>query len=300
VVVSVGDPMAVSTRMLLGLVTALLFAAPVSALSVYDVILLSRQDFSDEQLITLIDATESAFQLTAEDVTRLSDLGVSEAVIQKMLSVTVVSGDADGTDPESSSPTVAPPTPSRFSIGRQSEPGAGAHDHVQILIDGMPLLVLRDEGGSATVLERGRRVIENLEHAAEERGRFTSLAQGGRAAVVYESEDGTAHPVISVTGTDAVAYQRRSRRVDLDAAVLAAYWSGLLDDIWSIAFWNEEPQRLAGLHDSDALRLLYDLTVANGEDLGRTVERMPSEVQHHLEELVNTVPDDFEIASETP
>jgi hypothetical protein len=300
------DPVKLSQRTLLALVTVLLITTPVSALSVYDMILLSRQDFSDEQLISLIDATESAFQLTAEDVARLNDLGVSEPVIQKMLSVTVLTSEGDSDAVVSATPSqaldlisapAAPAPPrSRFTVRLEVEAGAGSHDHALILLDEMPLMILRDEGDSATVLKRAQLVAEHLDHTSVERGRFSSIVRGDRAVILYEPEEGTVHPVLSVTGADAVAFQRRSNRVDLDAAILAAYWSSLLDDIWSVAFRGEEPQRLSGLHDSDALRLLFDLTVTTGDDLGSAVARMPSEVQHHLEELIHTVPSDFAVA----
>ena len=93
-----------------------------------------------------------------------------------------------------------------------------------------------------------------------------------------------------------IAYKRRSGRVDLSAVELAAYWGDLLDDFWSIAFRNRPPERLTTLHHGDALRLLYDLTEGTESDLGQAAQRMPSEVRHHLEELVHSVPRDFVFA----
>ena len=55
------------------------------AVSIYDVIELSRNGYSDEEIVNVIETTQSVFQLNAEDIPRLKNLGVSEAVIRKML-----------------------------------------------------------------------------------------------------------------------------------------------------------------------------------------------------------------------
>ena len=55
------------------------------AVSIYDVIELSRQGHSDEDIENIIRTTRSVFKLTAEDIPRLKDLGVSEVVIRAML-----------------------------------------------------------------------------------------------------------------------------------------------------------------------------------------------------------------------
>ena len=55
------------------------------AVSVYDVIQLSRQGYSDEEIVNIIRATRSVFKLTAEDIPRLKNLGVNEVVIRTML-----------------------------------------------------------------------------------------------------------------------------------------------------------------------------------------------------------------------
>jgi len=57
----------------------------VYALTVYDVIQLSSKDYSSQDIVALIAATDSRFALKAEDIPRLMDLGVSETVIQVML-----------------------------------------------------------------------------------------------------------------------------------------------------------------------------------------------------------------------
>ena len=69
----------------LALVMALTLPIPAAALSIVDIIQLSQNDYSEEEIIKLIEVTESAFELEAADLPRLKDLGVREAVIRVML-----------------------------------------------------------------------------------------------------------------------------------------------------------------------------------------------------------------------
>jgi hypothetical protein len=69
---------------------AALLAAPVAAraVSIYDVIQLSRKGYSGREIVGILEATNSAFDLSADDVVRLKQLGVEEVVVQKMLALT--------------------------------------------------------------------------------------------------------------------------------------------------------------------------------------------------------------------
>lgn len=79
----------------IALFAALAMATPAGALSIVDIVQLSQNNYSEEAIIKLIDVTSSAFELEAEDVPRLKELGVSEAVIRVMLErVPAASGDA--------------------------------------------------------------------------------------------------------------------------------------------------------------------------------------------------------------
>ena len=69
----------------LALVLALTVATPAAALSIVDIIQLSQNDYSEAEIIKLIEVTESAFELEAADLPRLKGLGVHEAVIRVML-----------------------------------------------------------------------------------------------------------------------------------------------------------------------------------------------------------------------
>jgi len=77
-------------RLLVIAVLALAVPRIVYSLSIYDVIMLSQKDYEADDIVVLIESTGSAFDLTAEDVTRLTDAGVSETVIQAMLTAVVM------------------------------------------------------------------------------------------------------------------------------------------------------------------------------------------------------------------
>jgi hypothetical protein len=63
-----------------------LFPVSLSAISVFDVIRLSQQKYSDSEIVRIIQATDSRFVLGADDTTRLKKEGVTEVVIREMLS----------------------------------------------------------------------------------------------------------------------------------------------------------------------------------------------------------------------
>ena len=305
----------------------LLVVAPARGLSIYDVIQLSQARYTDQQIIELIDSTQSAFELAAGDVTRLKDLGVSETVIRKMLG-TAASLDglaaaqpqdvtrrsettAERTDTtEAPGHTHAPPAlPARdvlvdmtpFAVQAHEEAWAGAHRHAMILIDGVPLLVLRDEGGYATIEARAHALVSRLAAAAREPdGWFSRAGSGSATTITFSGTDDGATTVLEVSERDAVAYRRRSGRVTLSVAELADYWSKLLNDYWSLVFRGEPPRTLTALHESDGLKLLYELLAAPAEGadagpgrLGRAAAEMPNSVRDHLFALAASVPDDF-------
>ena len=75
-----------SRRATLLLVIFLLGASRASvALTILDVIQLSQRNYTDAQIIEIIEATDAVFELEAADLPRLKQLGVSEAVIRVML-----------------------------------------------------------------------------------------------------------------------------------------------------------------------------------------------------------------------
>ena len=81
-------PIASAFRPFIAAAFAISVSGQVSALTVYDVIQLSAKNYSDQDIVTLIKVTNSAFELKAEDIPRLTDLGVSETMIRAMLKAT--------------------------------------------------------------------------------------------------------------------------------------------------------------------------------------------------------------------
>jgi len=79
------DVFTLSSRLNIVLVLLLAVSTQATAITVFDVIQLSKKNYGDQEIIALIEATDSAFELKADDVTRLADLGIGEPVIQAML-----------------------------------------------------------------------------------------------------------------------------------------------------------------------------------------------------------------------
>ena len=70
------------------------------AISLYDVIQMSKEGYSDREIIKLIDVTQARFQLDAEAIVSLKEAGVSERVIQALIEVS----------PPAHRPTQTPPS----------------------------------------------------------------------------------------------------------------------------------------------------------------------------------------------
>ncbi len=313
---------------------ALLVCGQAYALTVYDVIKLSSKDYSNKDIVTLIEVTDSAFALKAEDITRLKDLGVSETVIQAMLKAKPVEIQSDlpanpskqksnamaasdyinainnhsHTFNKSVKPvdavlvsSVANKTISRkgFNAEPFEEVAANGHGHRIITLAGLRLFVLRDEGQYPSVAARGNAVVSRLEEAASfGSGTFQPIHISGKEVVMFSRHRSTSPVVIvSVSEDDAYTYQLRSgRRVTPE--LLAAYWSALLSDYWSIVIADEPPARLSGLHEGQALQVLYDRWAVSSasEDYSKltiTLLSLSNQQREHLLRLAKWVPRDF-------
>ncbi len=280
------------------------FASLVWAVSIYDVIELSQQGYSDEEVLNIIRSTGSVFELTAEDIPRLKNLGVGEAVIRGMLVVELAessergsflndAGDGEQIPPADSAianddieeitpatseglsqvdsadheHAASPPlTPNRFSIHAVSEEAAGGHQHAYVTLSSVPILILRDEGRFQSIEDRGRAIVSNLEEAVRMGvGRFKVLQTEEADLVVYQGAYLREVPIVTVNHRDAHAYDVRSeRRVTTD--LLASYWAALLSDYWAITFQHRAPSLLVNLHRGDALMLLFEVVNRTGSD----------------------------------
>ena len=203
---------------------------------VYDVIELSRQGYSDAEVVNIIRTTGSVFELTAEDIPRLKNLGVSEAIIRVMLAAEPVESSETGSflneagndlieeitpatserlshadsanHEQATSPTLSP---NHFAVQNVSEETAGHHQHVYVTLNGLPILILRDEGGFRTVENRGEAVARNLEDAIRMgEGRFEVLHANEARVVVYHGAGLREVPIVTVNHRDAYAYDVRS------------------------------------------------------------------------------------------
>ena len=274
------------------------FASLAWAVSIYDIIELSRQGYSDEEVVRIIQGTGSVFDLTAADIPRLKNLGVSETVIRSML--TAVPPDNDS-PPDNQANSIRPSL-NQFSVQLVSEEASGGHQHAYVTLNDLPILILRDEGRFNSVQNRGKAVARNLGNTVlKGEGRFKAVHVNGEDRVVYQSTREAEIPIVSVNRRDVHAYDIRSEP-HVSADMLAAYWAALLNDYWAITFFHQPPSRLANLHRGDALMLLFKLVNENPSDeplnLGMAVQQLPGVVRRHLQSLARAVPDDFETPSE--
>ena len=149
---------------------------------------MTRQGYSDEEVLDIIRSTGSVFELTAEDIPRLKNLGVSEAIIRGMLVVEPAESSetgsflndarndfieeitpatpseplsqADFADHEHAAPLAL--TPNRFSIQAVSEAAAGGHQHAYVTLSSVPILILCDEGRFQSIEDRGNAIVRKI------------------------------------------------------------------------------------------------------------------------------------------
>lgn len=280
----------------------LVVSAQATAMTVYDVIQLSKNSYSDQDIIALIETTDSAFELEATDIPRLVELGVSEAVIQVMLKAVPAENKPENGTADTDSRPEQPVPRAEIDSKPLAEPGSGGHRHQVVSLFGIRLFALRDEGAYPSVTARAKAVAEHLTNASAMDGQFQAVHVAGSDAVMFTAT-GTRQTVmiVSVSARDANTYQRRSgRRVTPD--LLAAYWSDLLTDYWSIALGNRPPERLAMLHEGEALQELYgslDTSISNEADrLTGAFQSLPKQEQDHLLQLAVSIPRDFNAIDE--
>ena len=87
-----------------------LFPVSLYAISVFDVIRLTQEKYSDQEIIKVIRVTDSRFVLTADDTARLKKEGVTESVIREMLSRPAREKGAAAPAPSASKPARASTT----------------------------------------------------------------------------------------------------------------------------------------------------------------------------------------------
>jgi len=295
-------------------IIALLLSGQAFSLTVYDVIQLSKKEYTDNEIIALIEITHSAFELKAEDLPRLMDLGVSEKIIQTMLKTTSKHTDnrSFSNAVVSSSKASAPMT--RYtSVNSASLVIAGGqfeaklfeesgtrhhHQHQMIILAGVTLFVLRDKGTFSSIKNRADAVVTQLGQAVlAGQGTFQpETLEGKHVVMFYGQKTQQSRVVLNVSSTDAYAYQRRSDR-NVTPVLLAAYWSALLSDYWSITMNDVSPDQLINLDEGEVLTALYEqwkesnnMSSARLDDATQLLSRQR---QQNLLHLATTVPRDF-------
>jgi len=286
---------------------ALLFMMPVQALSVYDVIQLSQKNYSDQDIQALIQATNSAFKLQAEDVVQLKEMGLGEPLIQAMLKAAPVEAKnhpaASVIDEQTHSEPLVPVAQKtiaggRFDFEAFQEAESGSHHHNAVILAGVQLLVLRATGEFTSVAARADAVVKRLEQAVSMgAGTFRATAAGGNHAVMFYARSADKPvSILQVSHREAHAYQKRSGR-KVTPVLLAAYWSDLLSDYWSITINKTAPNRLADVHDGEVLTALHQQWQTSREttsaQLADAAQLLPRRQQQHLLRLASTVPHDF-------
>ncbi len=209
--------------------------ASLAAISVFDVIRLSQERYSDEEIVTLIRTTDSRFVLSAEDTIRLRKEGVTETVIREMLSRPAATREEP---PASKESAVTPPAGGRreilFSASSPNQRDAGHPVSARVTLAGMEILTLRDRDGFSSPLARARAVAATLNDlAGRASGRFAARTAGPETRVAFESSGRPAADVLAVTRADAAEYRAADGR-QVSAASLATLWASVLNDYWGI------------------------------------------------------------------
>lgn len=336
------------------LLTALSFliVAPVYAVPLYDVIQLAKKGYRDNQIIGIIETTDSRFQVDTETILTLKREGVSEAVIQAIVARSDGPPDAsrdtvreepraaqpssrdDGwrtrgdrapatqaepphehddaakTNDEHEVDVVAPrPAPAAhahaassatsFSYFPFEESGAGHHQHIALALGDVPIIVLRSEGGYASIEQRAHSAADALNRAVSEGLSLAASTDG----VIALTPSGARLPVLRVARGDVVALQRRSIGAAAPARI-ASYWAALLGDYVDLAA-GREPTHLA-LSGIGSIRSLYrELAAAPASNdgaqaeastsLAAAVDRMSPEDRQALIDLAGQIPARFRI-----
>ncbi len=306
-------------------ITALTFALLVStqaiAITVYDVIQLSDKAYSNEDIIALIKDTNSAFQLKAEDVANLLELGVNEPVIQAMLEAKPLTQEpknkaSKNTQDKSSTSVTTDENTKKPSDNKIITPFNSliswtdfrsvtstekAHKDTQyqaITYSGIPLFIIKDKARYKSIAERGKAVANQLDKIAGVKGVFTASQNGIHDTVAFIPQGHHKKiTIIEVTSRDAKTYQQSKKGKEITADVLITYWSELLTDYWMLAFNNQPPKQLTKFNQGKALVTLYKTlnpAIKNSSvRLARAFQGLQMEDQKRLSQLASSIPDNF-------
>ena len=288
------------------IVVAVLLPASLAAISVFDVIRLSQGRYSDEDIIRLIETTDSRFVLSAEDTVRLRQAGVTESVIREMLA-----RPAPRQESEPSAPGAVAnasrgdgarhgvrPEP-LFAGSPYQEKSADRHAHAAVTLAGIEVLIVRDRAGFPSSLARARAIAQTLNSLATPApGRFAARAVGRDSKVTFEGSDGAATDIVTVTPADVAAY-RVGGGQQVSSGTLASFWAALLNDYWAIGVAGKPPRYLVDSREGQALeRLSLAVRLPAGPRDAAAVraglDSLGRADREHLKKLPAAVPEDLD------
>ena len=140
-------------RLLMPAVFALVlgFAAPAQAVTLRDLIDLSRSGLSDDILIALVEAEQSVFRLDAVDVQHLKQQGLSDRLVIHLLQTPTLRAEAERNDRLAYGPAPAPVV--------HTAPDAVVIDRVETIAIPIyvPIVVERRNGRLPASVGRGRK-----------------------------------------------------------------------------------------------------------------------------------------------
>ena len=287
-----------------------LVPASLAAVSVFDVIRLSQDRYSDEEIIRLIQTTDSRFVLSAEDTVRLRKAGVTEGVIREMLSRPAPQEEPGPPAPEgamnpSRSPATVRSSGDDVRYGRRPEPpfsgspyrerSSDHQAHAAVTLGGIEVLIVRDEASFSSPLVRARAIARTLNGLATRvSGRFAARSAGRDSKVIFEGSDGAAADVVAVTPADVAAYRAGGRQVS--AGTLASFWAALLNDYWNIGVAGKPPRYLVDSRDGRALEELSSAIrlPAGAAAVSAALDSLGRTDREHLRRLPTAVPEDLD------
>ena len=119
-------------RLLIALCFTLGIAAPAHAVSLHDLIDLSRSGLSDDILIALVESERSVFHLTAEDLKQLKAQGLSDRLLLHLLQTPALREEAARVEAFERRLEVASQTPAPAPV-RASDPEVVVVDRVETI-----------------------------------------------------------------------------------------------------------------------------------------------------------------------
>lgn len=322
--------MASSPRRSFPLLLALSFliVAPAAyAVSLYDIIQLAKNGYRDKQIIAIIEATDSRFQVDADTLITLKREGVPEKVIEAIVARSDGPPEATPRDEVREEPATRDAQPSprddrwrtegdraphddagspphehaaaaspRASTARDlsfnaypfTEEGGGHHQHIAVALGDVPILIVRAEAGFRSTEARAEAITAALNRAL---ARGIGVAADGSSIVLT---DASRAEVLQVSRGDLVALRSRSAG-RIDAQRTAAYWASLIQDYLDLAR-GAEPAHLA-TSGIEAVRSLYrgagsDAAVSSSS-LSASLDRLPPEERQELIDLARAIPARF-------